>query len=457
MASEDVTRLSGTPGENRRINDDKPKEFVIPASVTDLTSDVVANADSIEIIRFEPGSQIRRFEKSPFGACESLKSICIPASVEVLCKCCFVREVSDDRLTFLSISRLESVTFERGSRLREIEIGGFYGCESVKHICIPASVETMSAGSLPTSRNVRIEIEEGNRNFYMNGDFLMHLDNCRLCRYCGTASEVTIPDEVEQVEEYCFGSCELIFEPLRLSHWESIQCVTFGSMSKLSSIAAGAFSRCRCLETITIPASVRFLGDYCFEGCDSLRTVSFCQGCLLDSIPTCAFTGCCSLESIVLPPSVTILGDSSFYECHELATWPLPVDSQAVRICGWAFRHCYSLKSVFLPSSVEFVGECCFFGCNSVSSLTFAEPSHLRELLDIPSQLPGTICVPDSVEIFRFSQSLTPVPGRTFSFGRDSRLMEFGHDLEIWRRISRVFLQVSTRSLKRFRSNFEFK
>jgi hypothetical protein len=457
MSSEDLTHRSGSPGENRRINNENSKEFVIPASVTDLTRDVIANADSVEIIRFEPGSQIRGFENSPFDACKSLKSICIPASVEMLCTCCFVGDRFHEGERFLSTSGLENVTFEPGSQLREIEVGGFYGCESVKHLCIPASVETMSAASLPTSRKVRIEIETGNRYFYMNGDFLMHLDDSRLCRYCGTASEVTIADEIEQLEEYCFGSCELVFEAECLFTFESVRCVKFGSMSKLSSIEESAFSCCRNLETITIPASVRFIGEQCFESCDSLRTVSFCSGCLLDCIPTGAFSSCWSLESIVLPPSVTTVGELSFYECSKLATWPLPPDSQAVRICSWAFRHCSSLKSVFLPASVEFVGDCCFYGCNSVSSLTFGEPSHLRELLEIPPLLPRTISLPDSVERFRFTQDLQAAPGRTFRFGPESRLMELHHVLEICRSISRVFLQVSTRSLKRLRTNFEFK
>jgi hypothetical protein len=37
--------------------------------------------------------------------------------------------------------RLEALTFEPHSQLREIDAGAFFGCESLRTLCIPASVE----------------------------------------------------------------------------------------------------------------------------------------------------------------------------------------------------------------------------------------------------------------------------------------------------------------------------
>jgi hypothetical protein len=199
------------------------KTIVIPASLRELRSEFFANAHSVEVLEFEAGSSITRLEVAIFDPCLSLKSIYIPASVEVLRRRHWFPHLDEepcpaDRSAFY---QLQHVTFEPGSRLQHIGEGTFYGCEFLQQICIPASVEKLNAASLPRSRNCRIEVDNGNRYFRMEGAFLRYSNKCWIVRYCGTASEVTIPDEVESIGEYCFVCCQ------------SIRLVRFGSMSKL--------------------------------------------------------------------------------------------------------------------------------------------------------------------------------------------------------------------------------
>jgi hypothetical protein len=40
-------------------------------------------------------------------------------------------------------------------------------------------------------------------------------------------------------------------------------------------IERGAFGGCKKLSTITIPATVKYIGDYAFSGCTGLRTIYF--------------------------------------------------------------------------------------------------------------------------------------------------------------------------------------
>jgi hypothetical protein len=180
--------------------------------------------------------------------------------------CTVVHTRSDPHLPSniaFSFSPLESVTFEPGSKLREIESGGFCGCELLKEICIPASVTKLNAASFPRSRNGQIEIEHGNEHFAMSGDFLTTFDGHWIIRYCGTGSELAIGDEIETICEYCFAfSSSIVF-------------VSFGPLSKLSSIEIRAFWMCSELKTISIPASVTFLGNHCFDGSTSLRAIVF--------------------------------------------------------------------------------------------------------------------------------------------------------------------------------------
>jgi hypothetical protein len=71
-------------------------------------------------------------EDSAVSSCSSLRSICIPSSVEKLGKDCFSLCES-----------LSTVTFESGSKLSSIEEFAFAYCSSLSSICIPSSLKTI--------------------------------------------------------------------------------------------------------------------------------------------------------------------------------------------------------------------------------------------------------------------------------------------------------------------------
>jgi hypothetical protein len=74
-------------------------------------------------VKFKPGPQLSELESGTFCRFESLRSIGIAASVEILRVDCFMG--ADGSEAF----RLETVTFEAGSKLREIETGAFFRCD----------------------------------------------------------------------------------------------------------------------------------------------------------------------------------------------------------------------------------------------------------------------------------------------------------------------------------------
>jgi hypothetical protein len=419
--------------------------IVIPASTTVLTKDSFTNNRSAEAVTFERGSEVRRLERGTFAPCISLRSICIAASVEFIGSRCFFDVPRGGTFDTCPPCRLEIVTFEAGSKLRNIEAGAFQHCNALKQLCIPASVEQVAAQSFPSSRHCRIEVESGNRCYLMKDDFVMELNTQRGVRYCSTQSIVAVPDEIETIGPHCFDGCG------------SVEFVTFGSMSKLSSIESHGFRACKNLKEIAIPLSVRLLGDSCFSSCTSLRSVLFGPGSRLDSIADNGFCFCSALESIIIPTSVKSLGVCSFAECR-IANSPLPVDSKVVEIRDLAFADCSGLSSIVLPSSVEYVGTFCFHKCSSLLSIGFASPSHLQDLLDLPPHLSGFVAIPDSVEVLHFHQEAGAPPERTLTFGPDSGLIvisvKYYEAITPW--ACRSFLQVSSWSLKLFRMNLEF-
>jgi hypothetical protein len=224
----------------------------------------------------------------------------------------------------------------------------------------------------------------------------------------------------------------------------------------MSSIGIEAFQGCKAIKTISIPSSVMFLGEFCFGFCEELEAVLFLGDSQLKTIPEKAFAWCYSLTSIIVPPSLKTLGDSCFLRCGKLGTSPLSLGSQVVRIEPWAFSFCASLKSLFIPSTVEFIGRSCFHRCHLLQSLTCEEPSHLRELLDLPPELEGFLAIPDSVEILSFGHFLLPV-APILTFGANSKLTEVRGLPFLETHPRRSYLHVSTPCLKIFRTNLEFR
>jgi hypothetical protein len=424
-----------------------------------LTKDSFLNAQSVEEVMFEQGSRIRRLASNTFAWCTSLRSIVIPASVEVIERDCFIGDRECSVGTEVVISGLETVTFEAGSKLREIESGAFQRCYNLLRLSIPATVEKMTWAIFYRPGEATMDLEPGNPYFERRDDFLVDIRRHILVRYCGRGSDIVIPDEIEEIGECSFMGCE------------TIHSVRFGRESRLSSINRSGFLGCVNLMTISIPSTVTFLGQSCFFSCEKLRAVSFCPGSLLGCIPTGAFHACTRLRSIVLPSSVKTLEDTCFLQCGALVDSPLPVDSQVVRIGNSAFCGCESLGSMDIPSSVEYIGAFCFMSCESLLRLTFSSPSTLRELLSFPIKLWGSVSIPDSVEVLRLPREWRDRGKRTLVFGRDSRLAQITVDPDPRGRIpllvnqgllplrvpcSLAFLHLSSRSLKLLRKNMEF-
>jgi hypothetical protein len=416
-----------------RERDPNATSIMIPASVRSLAKSAFPNRQLIQEVKFQAGSQITRFEAGTFGFWKQLKFLRVPASVEVIVKHCFYTASST------APSALRVVTFERGSKLREIEEDAFFNCPNVEEISLPPSVQTISVRGLPHT-NCRIELAPGKTNhFEISEDLLIHLDDHVAIDYFGDAPVFTIPEDIVTIGERCFFRCE------------TLEFVRFWVRCALTSIGARACSGARNLKEINLPASVTSLGEACFSRCRVLETITFCAPSTLETIPDEAFMGCEALVSIALPASVKTLGDHCFSECWALAQSPVQADSQVVRIGRGAFSCCDGLTSFRVPSSVEVVGFLCFSQSDEIRSLTFELPSHLRMLQDLPANLSGFVHIPDSVEKIEFYAESNLRLGPVLMFGRDSKMEDFQA-----RTSGRAFMQFSTATVKFLRRYIEY-
>ena len=127
----------------------------------------------------------------------------------------------------------------------------------------------------------------------------------------------------------------------------------------LVKIEKEAFQRNASLTAVTVPDSVKELGESAFRQCEALETVRLGDG--ITAIPNSCFRECRKLQQITLPKALENIGRFAFASCQSLTEVSLP---EGLREIGES-AFLYSAASVLLPSSVEKIGQHALFGCGA--------------------------------------------------------------------------------------------
>lgn len=138
----------------------------------------------------------------------------------------------------------------------------------------------------------------------------------------------------------------------------------------VTAIGEEAFRLCNIeLSSVTIPASVKSIGNDAFVCCENLTSVSFADNAQLETIGNDVFHDCSSLTAITIPVSVTTIGEGAFYNCSSLATVSFADNAQLEVIKSILFEGCTSLETITLPASVKTIGWWAFDGCTSLKTV----------------------------------------------------------------------------------------
>lgn len=206
-----------------------------------------------------------------------------------------------------------------------------------------------------------------------------------------------------------------------------MKCLESVSLPKsLKKIGAEAFSFCESLQEISIPDGITEIGNSTFYACKSLKTVKLPQS--VANIEIDAFGECVSLKNIELPDYLNLIRWSAFNNCASLEK--IKISAKSISQYS-AFRGCKKLKSIELTNRVESIGEEAFYGLpiteliipESVTYIcesgTFTNCSNLKKLV-IKSKnvrfgmpLTNTVslfqnCNPDLV-VYGYSYTKVPV------------------------------------------------
>lgn len=129
-----------------------------------------------------------------------------------------------------------------------------------------------------------------------------HIEGTTLVDYTGTASNVTIPNNVETIGRSAFENNQVVKKVVIPASVKTIEEYAFWGCAKLESVALGS--------------GLKEISDFAFSSCEKLKEVQIPEN--ITRIGIMAFADCTGLEKIYIPPTVTDIHSTAFDGVYHL-------------------------------------------------------------------------------------------------------------------------------------------
>ena len=292
-------------------------------------------------------------------------------------------------------------TFEIKEGVTTLKSGVFAGKATLKKVIIPVSVTVVEEKAFYDCLGLETVQFAENSALDTIGESAF--------RNCISLKSISIPSKVTTLNPYTFYNCKSLVKAVLPENLTRIGYYVYNGTEKLSSSGGYVFAHCENLAEINIPESVKWIQNYSFLNCKSLRTIDLnvANGQLGEG----AFAHCESLETVTLCADLKTLPSKAFIYCYSLSdihtagatgeTANVADLSQITSFGSNAFRYCTGLKKVTLSTDSSFtaLSNSLFDGCSALEEVTL--PNQLTYLGTYTFRNSGLkkVRIPDGVSV----------------------------------------------------------
>ncbi len=345
--------------------------ITIPNSVTEIGRSAFDGCIALESATIS--NQVATIKQGAFSNCTALKNIEIPSSVATI-----------ENKAFYNCTRLQSVTLKEN--LNKIGEYAFASCTSLAGLTIPNSVTSIENGALQNCTSLStLVIGNGVKALPMG---LLH--------GCSNLKSLTIPftgGSINATEAssstlfgYIFGATSYVNGVATKQYYSSTQGSTYYIPSSLSTVVVtggnmmyGTFYNCSNIISMTIPSSIKAIGDNAFANCYKLVEVYNLSTLDVSSYFDYEKVIHTSLsENSILKTENDFVfmtwNNKSYLMCYvgkeKALTLPKSYKDSAYGIYEYAFFNRYDITSIKIPDdSVNSIGENAFNNCSALNTL----------------------------------------------------------------------------------------
>lgn len=266
-----------------------------------------------------------------------------------------------------------------------VERNAFAFNDYARRVFIHKGVTSIEEGAFSDCFVEKVEVEEGNPRYYVEGNCLIDKETETLILGC---PDSVIPSHVKRIGcEAFYGRA--FYKELNLPEVTSIGPGAFRDCRFLTKvnlpetlleIGHAAFADCQNLESVHIPSSVTHIGSFAFGACEQLANIEVSENNPAFFSKDNALIEKDGMRLLALginndiPEGVKIIGEDAF-RGDKRKTLALPIGIKVIEPFAFAGA---KIASLSLPEGLETIADCAFLSEESITSISF--PKSLKYL-----------------------------------------------------------------------------